>query len=249
MRATLHRLKISIAPAMLAVALVACGGGDSTEKRDTPLEKVAPPAGTAWNETVKVTEEGGYLLGNPDAPIKLMEFGSLTCSHCRDFEQQAFDEIANDFVASGRVSFEFRNFLLNPYDVPLSILTRCGAPETYFPLTSEFYAAQSEFLTTAQKVDQKQVEAAMQQPEKERFLAIARVMGMIDFFTARGIAAEQAEKCLTDEKQVKTLLAMTEKGSKDYKVEGTPTLFLNGEKYDFQGWPALKTRLQEMGAR
>ena len=73
--------------AALALGLSACDkASDSAtgapSANSTPIAKIAPPAGKSWADTVTVTPEGGYLMGNPDAPIKLIEFGALSCSHC-----------------------------------------------------------------------------------------------------------------------------------------------------------------------
>ncbi|MEZ5709442.1 MAG: thioredoxin domain-containing protein [Blastomonas sp.] len=245
------RLKL-LFPATLALALAACGdGGDATDATGT-AEVIAPieaPAGQSWTETVAISDDGGYVMGNPDAPIRLVEYASLTCSHCRDFEAEAFDEIANEFVASGRVSFEMRNFLLNPYDIPLSLLTRCGTPQAYFPLTRQFFASQSDFLTAMQGKNQTAMQGAFDLPEDQRFMVLGREMGAIDYFSARGISADQAQACLSDPAKIKELLDISQKATNELDVSGTPTFFLNGQMYEFQGWPALKTRLQQLGAR
>lgn len=231
-----------------ALLLGACGGSEAGSEGDR-IEPIEAPAGQPWTDQVTMTEEGGYLIGNPEAPIKLLEFGSLTCSHCRDFEAQAYDEIVDDFVSSGRVSFEFRNFMLNPFDLSLSLLTQCGGKDRFFPLTSEFYANQEQFLTEAQQVGEDKLKAAMAKPEGERFLALAETTGMIDFFTARGLPEDEARACLTDDAARKKLLSSVEMANEKYQVSSTPSIFIDGQRHDYQGWPALKTRLREMGAR
>lgn len=241
--------------AAASLSLAACGdqaadGTSAPAASGDAAPKVAAPAGSSWSQTVKVTPEGGYMMGNPDAPIKLVEFGSVTCGHCAQFEEEAFAEIKSQFVDSGQVSFEFRNFLLNPHDIGISLLTRCNAdPAAFFPLTEQFYKNQAVWYEGAQKADPAKLEAASKLPEKDRFLAIATLTGVVDFFKARGISEDQAKACLTDEAKIKALVAMTDAAVKDHKISGTPSFLINGTVYAFQGWPAMKTRLQELGAR
>ena len=68
----------------LALAISACGDKKSGELPTSkePVAKVAAPAGKTWNDVVEKTAEGGYRMGNPDAPVKLLEYGALSCSHC-----------------------------------------------------------------------------------------------------------------------------------------------------------------------
>ena len=75
------------------MALASCGGSDEKGSlTGEPIAAVAPPAGKVWTEVAKKTPEGGYLIGNPDAKIKLIEFGSLTCHVCADFATQSGEE-------------------------------------------------------------------------------------------------------------------------------------------------------------
>ena len=68
-------------------------------------------------------------MGNPDAPVKLVEYGSLTCPHCADFAAAGdASRWSRNYVRSGRVSFEYRNFVLNGIDVAATLLARCAAP-------------------------------------------------------------------------------------------------------------------------
>src|SRR3546814_14306714 len=84
-----------------------------------PLGIAAVPAAQAeaakdWTKTVARTPEGGFRVGNPDAPVKLVEYGSLTCDHCAHFAEEATPKLLGQYVRSGRVSIEFPNLLRHP---------------------------------------------------------------------------------------------------------------------------------------
>jgi protein-disulfide isomerase len=249
------RKSIFIGVAALSLALAGCGG--TAEKGDTPkgevVKAVKAPEGKQWADVISKTAANGYLVGNPDAPIKLIEYASVTCSHCREFEEQGYEELLRDYVGTGKVSFELRNFLLNPYDVPITILTRCAGPESYLALTQQFFQNQTSFLEAAQKIDPAKMQAAMQLPENQRFVALAQEMGAIDFFKSRGISEDQAKMCLSKPENAQELVALTEKGTKDDKVTGTPGFVLNGVPFGLEigtpGWQQVERRLQEAGAR
>jgi protein-disulfide isomerase len=243
--------------AALSLALVSCGGAeDGTAPKSEAVAKVAPPAGKAWVDVVSKTTEGGYQIGNPDAKIKLIEYAAVTCSHCAEFEQEGYEDLLGKYVAGGQVNFEIRNFLLNPYDIPITLLTRCSGEGAYLALTQQFYQNQRTAMEALQKADPKVMEAAMKQPENTRFLALAQAMGVIEFFKARGVSEDQAKGCLSDPKQAKELIDMTQKAadpSGNFKVTGTPSFFLNGSPLEMQNtpsvWTQVKTALQNAGAR
>jgi protein-disulfide isomerase len=249
------RMKSLLVATAAALVLAACGGeaGSSGAVKGEPVAKVAAPAGKQWVDVVSKTEEGGYLIGNPDAKIKLVEYASVTCSHCAEFETEAYEPLLTNYVGTGQVSFEVRNFLLNPYDIPISILTRCSGPEAYLALTQQFYQNQRPVLDAMSKVEPATIEAAMKRPETERYVAMAQAMGVIEFFKARGVSEDQAKACLADPSAPKELLGMTEKAASELKVTGTPSFFLNGQLLEISPqpsvWTQVKTRLQEAGAR
>jgi protein-disulfide isomerase len=239
----------------LAFSLAACGSKDDSPgvAKSEPVAKVSAPAGKTWTDVVSKTAEGGYVIGNPDAKIKLVEYAAVTCSHCAEFEHEAYDDLLSKYVGSGQVSFEIRNFLLNPFDIPITLLTRCSGPDAYLGLTQQFYENQESGMEAARKADPATFQAALAKPEAERFVALAQAMQVVDFFKARGVSEDQAKKCLADPAASKELIAMTEKATKDLKVTGTPSFFLNGQMVELANqpsvWTQLKTRLQEAGAR
>ena len=81
-----------------------------------PAKKAA--AASDWTKTVTVTPDGGYRMGNPAAPVKLVEYGSLTCGACGRFAQEGVPQLVSKYVRTGRVSFEFRNYVRDPADIP-----------------------------------------------------------------------------------------------------------------------------------
>ena len=232
--------------ALSAIGLSACGGGEGEIASAEPLPKIEAPAGTEWHNMVAKTEENGYVIGNPDAPIKLIEFAALTCGACAAFEHEAYAEIIEDYVGSGRVSFEIRNYSLNPYDLVLGILTRCGPTESYPALTEQIFKNQASILNN---IDQSKMQAAFANAESEGYAKAAQAMGVIEFFKERGISEDQANACLADKGKIQELIELTEKGNSKYNVEGTPTFYLNGVKIDYSGWASVKSKLQEAGAR
>jgi Thioredoxin len=153
---------------------------------------VAAPAGQAWSDVLETTPDGGMRMGNPDAPIKLLEYGSLSCPHCAKLSQEGFGSLVKNYVNTGKVNFEFRSFAIHPQDVPLTVFVRCAPKEAFFPLVEQVYTnfdAMNAPYQDKAKLDQAQ--AAMQLPAAQRWSAFADAIGYSDFFAARGIGEDQ----------------------------------------------------------
>lgn len=242
---------IGVLLAPLALGLAACGKKDEAAAPTTsaPVGKIAPPAGTTWADTITKTPDGGYRMGNPDAPIKLIEYGALSCSHCAEFAKESFGKMRDDYVASGRVSYELRYFMLNPYDIPASLLATCGATEAVIPLSEQFWAWQPNMFQNMQAAGDQKLQAIQSLPQNKQIPAIAELSGMTEFFASRGIARDQANACLADTTKAKALADSTEKASKQYKIDGTPSFIINGSMVGSMAWADLETKLKQAGAR
>jgi protein-disulfide isomerase len=238
---------IALAPLMLA----ACGS-EATPEGGVPkgeaLPAIAAPAGATWGDTVTTTPEGGYKVGNPDAPLKLVEYASHTCSHCADFAKAGKEQLKAKYVASGVVSFEQREVFLNPFDVVIAGIAQCGTKEQFQPLSDQVWGNLEEVFRGFQSNPQA-VEAAGQLPVNQRFAAIAEVSGLTQFFAARGVSADQAKTCLTDQARMEALVKTTETNSKKDEIQGTPTFFLNGQRLEGTTWEMIEPQLQRAGAR
>ncbi|WP_454597212.1 DsbA family protein [Qipengyuania sp. SM2507] len=235
----------------LALALSACGSGaeETGSLEGEPIAEVPAPEGQQWSDLVTVTESDGYLLGNPDAPIKVMEYASLTCPACAAFAQDGADQLKEEYVNTGRVSFELRNQIHGPHDLMLAQLVRCGADETYHPLSDQVWKNLQSVLGPVFEREQ-QFQQALALPEDQRFVAAADVAGFYDFFAARGISEDQARSCLADFAAMTTIADNSTQQSNDLGVTGTPTFFVNGSKLDaVNRWQDLEPVLQRAGAR
>lgn len=248
----LRPLLLGIVALPLALSLAACDKSKdtaATTPSGEPIAKIAPPAGKSWSEVIQQTPEGGYRMGNPDAPLKLLEFGALSCSHCADFSEKSSAELRDQFVDSGRVSYELRLFMLNALDMPAALLVTCGAPETVPALAEQFWAWQPTMFENLQAAGDARMQAISNLPPPQQFASVAQVTQMDAFVNARGIAADQAKACLADSAKATKLAEQTQAAGKEYNITGTPTFVLNGEKLDMNTWPELKARLETMGAR
>lgn len=247
---TQPKLRIFLLASLGALALAGCGDAktDPTAEQDV-VAKVAPPAGKSWSATVSKTAEGGYVMGNPDAPIKIVEFASLTCSHCADFSKEAHEEIKRDFIDTGRVSLEVRNFIRDPLDASAAAIIQCAPVDRYFPLQENVFASQAELFKGAQE-NSAGGEAAMKLAPAERFPALATAWKLDTFFQSRGITADQIKACLSDINNISKLETVTNKAIEQYKVQGTPTFVINGQVAEgIAAWGPLRDRLRTMGAR
>lgn len=243
----MRKLRFVLA-SMAALALASCG---ASEEKGAPVASVKAPEGKQWLEVVSKSSEGGYLIGNPEAKIKLIEFGSLTCHVCADFATASAEEFNEKYINSGKVQFEFRNFVRDELDLIAARITRCGADEAVYPLAEQFFAFQPTMFENLKKVEGDAALNAKLSGLKgvDRSFAVAEAAGIIDFFAQRGVSRDQAKACLSDQKEMDKLAELTADYGKKYSVQGTPTFYLNGNKIDVTAWPAVKGKLQEAGAR
>jgi protein-disulfide isomerase len=248
-KSALSRVALAAFALPLALGLAACGSDGGGAGEGGKIDPIEAPEGKSWSEVVTKTSEGGYLMGNPDAPIKLVEFASLTCPACANFAQTSKAQLTDGFVDSGRVSFEFRNYVRDAIDLTAAQLTRCGPPETFFALTDQVFANQGQIFERVQAAGQPAFEAALKQPDEKRGIALGEVTGLTEFFAARGIARDQAEQCLADHEAAAEIARNAQEQGVRYDVQGTPTFLINGNKIQENTWEQIKARLEAAGAR
>ena len=239
--------------ASAALALSACngdaaGGDESVIEEGEPIAAIEAPEGQAWIDMAAETPEGGFVVGNPDAPIKLVEYASHTCPACGSFAGTAVEPLKAKYISTGVVSFELRNLIRDGLDLTIAQLARCGDAASFQPLADQAWAGLNDIMATAQE-NSEAMGAAMQADEASRYVAIAEAAGLLDFFAARGISNDQATACLSDPAKATEIFDRSRTQADELGVDSTPFFFINGQKVGNQSWDSLEPILQRAGAR
>lgn len=224
-----------------AAALIALGGIALT----VPVS-AAPKAAVDWTRAVVVQPSGGFRMGNPKARVKLVEFVSLTCSHCRHFEEEGGGPLIAKYVRTGKVSFEVRNYVRDAFDMSASLIARCNAAKGFFPLTRALLKEQPKWAAAAEAVPRERLEALYRLPTGRLVLEAARIAGLQKWAAARGLPAARTNQCLTDAKEIDRLVEMTKSATDQYPdFRGTPSFLLNGELLGSTAtWGELEPKLR-----
>lgn len=204
-------LRIALLSSLGALALAGCGdGATDPSKEQAVVAKVAPPAGKSWSQVVRVDGDG-VVMGNPDAPIKLEEYGAFTCGHCAKFAQDSHEELKRDFVDTGRVSYKLTPFMLHPVDAISGAIVKCTGPDRFFPLADATFIEHEAFIAGASK-PAPGIEEAMKLPPAQRFVALAKGWGIDQFYQQRGVPAATIQQCLSKVENVEAIEKGTNAG-------------------------------------
>ena len=197
-----------------------------------------------WSRTVAATQQGGVRMGNPNAKVKLVEYGSLACPHCRHFEQTGYKPLVQQYVRTGRVSYEFRNLLLNAPDLSVSLLAHCAGPAKFFPMSEVVYATQPQWFDKVAGMTDAQKAEIDKMSDAQRIVRLAEIAGFPQVAARFGVAPARARQCLTDPKGVEALLKVT-KTAEDAGITHTPTFLINGQVTDAATWEQLEPQLKK----
>lgn len=242
-----HFIMAGIAAA--ALALAGCDGSKSSDSvvsaPSEPVKAVPAPNGGDWSTIVAVTPEGGFVMGNPKAGVKLVEFGSMTCPHCREFDEAAMKPLTDKYVKSGRVSFEFRNYVRDPYDMAASVVARCAGPGGFFGLTRQLYADQPDWIAKAQSADPAKLQALSTLPPAEQLAEVARLAGFPEYAAMRGIPSAKLNACLADTNTPTRLVQLRSDIETAFpNIPGTPSFLINGKMIDIKPGTPVWTQVE-----
>ena len=240
-------LLLATAAILASAACNAEKGSESAGGTSTPVEAVKPPANGDWSTLVTQTSTGGFLMGNPDAKVKLAEFGSLTCPHCAEFDQRGVPQLVEKYVKGGQVSYEFRNYVRDPFDIAVSLIARCNGSKSFFPLTHALFKDQADWMGRLQTVPEAQIQALTAMGPERQFLEIAKVAGMQQWAAMRGVPTAKSTQCLTDQEAVNQLVQMNSDATNEFPdMPGTPTFVINGKMVENAGtWELLEPQIRE----
>jgi len=236
--------------ATAAFGLTACGDGASnatTAKATakTTANSATKPATKDWLNVIVMTPQGGFKQGNPDAKVKLLEFGSLTCSHCGAFAHEGVPTLRSQYIATGKISYEYRTFILNGVDFAPSLLVRCQTPAAAIQLIDAFYDQQPVWTLPFTKPLPDDVQKKLSSlPQEQQITAFAAQGGLDAFMRTRGMTRAKFDQCTSDKAGIAALTAIRDDANNNYKLSGTPMFAINGiTQADVANWAKLKPML------
>ena len=150
---------------------------------------------------------GEHVVGDPEAPVTIIEYASMTCPHCRTFHINEYPKIKEKYIDTGKAKLYFREFPFDPASAAAFMLAQCSGEEKYFSMVDILFERQSTW-QRGKVVDE--------------LFKIAKLAG----FTQESFNA-----CLQDQELLDNVLAVQKKAAEEYKVNATPTFFINGTKY------------------
>jgi protein-disulfide isomerase len=203
----------------------------------------APPARQNWNAVVSITPQGGHLIGNPAAPVKLVEYVSYTCPHCAQFEGEASAPLQLTFIAPGKGSVEYRPLLRNKIDLAVSLLAACGPISKFRANHAMFLSRQSDWFG--------QVSPAQEQrwasPDfGSAMRAIASDLKLYDLMAGRGYTRPELDRCLSNKTAGSKLAQQSQFAVDKLNVNATPSFLINGKLLEAHSWAELRPQLAEL---
>ena len=165
-------------------------------------------------ETVDVDELmvpgplGEKALGADSAPVTIVEYASMTCGHCARFHETTYHGLKEKYVDTGKVRFVFREFPLDNIALGVFMLARCAPEQAYFDVVDLFFKTQRDWAVAGQN------------PRPALFNVAKQV----------GFTQESFESCLKNQNLVDGIIAVKETGRTKFKVDSTPTFFINGKR-------------------
>ncbi len=226
-----------LAAAAALVALAASGSPAAAQRGRAAVHR-------DWSQVAVRTPEGGVRLGNPAAPVKLIEYGSISCPHCAHFQESASTPLRQRYIRSGRVSWEYRPFMIFPTDPGLFLLLNCLPAPAFFPAADALYASQSGWVARVTALPPAQLQEIDALPPAQKPAALVRAAGLVPFFQQHGLTQARIDQCLADPQGVRRLAGVMQVAATRLHVRGTPTFFINGAQADAADWPTLEARLR-----
>lgn len=148
---------------------------------------------------------GERILGDEKAPVTIVEYFSMTCTHCGGFHKDTFPKLKADYIDTGKVRMVFREVWFDGIAFQEAALARCSG-DKYFAAVDFFFAQQDALFAS--------------KDPKATLKTLAKQMGF---------GEAEFDKCVKDEKTVAALQQVYDDGAKKFGVQSTPSFIINGE--------------------
>lgn len=183
----------------------------------------ADPLGAAFAqeaEDVDTSTIAEMTLGNPDAPVTVVEYASFTCPHCATFHAGPFKQLKEEYIDTGKINFVYREVYFDRYGLWASMIARCaGSPDAFFGISDLIYEGQSVWSRAG---------------EPGAIVDELRKIGLL-----AGLDANTMEACLQDGEKARTLVAWYQENATADDIDSTPSFVINGRKYSNMSYPEM----------
>jgi protein-disulfide isomerase len=243
------KARIFLASATAALALAGCNKKTTTatSNETVTITEANPPPGGTWADVVNATS-AGVMMGNPNAKVKLVEIGSLSCPHCKAFDDEGVPALIEKYVKPGKVSWEFRPYLIHgPIDMAANLIVNCNGYKSFFPLARAMYKDQAIWMAKIEAAPPDKVQQIQSMPTNQVFIAMASLAGLQDWAAARGVPQAKSNQCLSDQKKIDQQVQISSDVTTQYPdFKGTPSFIINGKMLsDVGSWDKLEPQLQD----
>ena len=191
-----------------ALAIAAVIAGVVFLRDGAPRDPNAPKEDPQLAALLEAGPLEDIVLGDPNAPNVIVEYASMTCSHCANFYKNVFPEVKKKYIDTGKTRFVFREFPLDQTAAYASMLARCAGNDRFYPMIDGLFDTQEAWALPGEE-------------GKEKLLLIAK---------QAGFSQASFDECITDRDLFEKLRAVREKAYKEYGVDATPSFFVNGKR-------------------
>lgn len=205
-----------------AVAVIGLGAYFVTTPSSTSVTPADPFGAANAQEAADIDTSSivDMTLGNPDAPVTVIEYASYTCPHCARFHQDAYKQLKADYIDTGKINFVYREVYFDRYGLWASMIARCaGSTEAFFGMTDLIYENQSEWSRAG---------------EPSAIVGELRKIGLL-----AGLDGDTLEACLQDADKARTLVAWYQQNASEDGIESTPSFMINGQRYTNMSYPEM----------
>lgn len=200
-----------------------------------------------WRRVATRTPSGAYVIGNPAARAKLVEYSSYTCPHCGAFAVESGPVLMDRMIRDGSTSLEIHPVVRDRLDLAAAILARCGGAQRFAAMHLAIYAAQNQWLDRGIAFEQGNAQRLSTYALLGQLRTEADGAGLTDVARAHGLAPAAIDRCFADRSGVDALVALS--AATPANVPGTPAFFLRGQLLPAYDWAKLEPLLRAQGAR
>lgn len=175
-------------------------GGASVTEETAATEEAVETDETAPEETAEIADDSGFdmaaikaerILGNPQAPIKIGEYASLTCSHCAHFHKDSLDKVKTELIDTGKAYLVYSDFPLNAPALHASMVARCLPQEEFFPFIDKLFLNQEDWAFDTNYLEYLKTAAAEHGLPEDRFQACLQSKAIQELILNRMRAAQK----------------------------------------------------------